>query len=228
MAEALLIIEGYQVWIYFLLAIAGLIYLRQTWHWYSQRRASMFQLERERASSRLARSAALLTLALALMLTTFVLATFAGPAVPASLRPTTLPTFSLLETPTLPGATGEANLTTATPLPTVSVDSSGCLNPLATLTAPKDGDSLTGTVEVDGTANIANFAFFKYEYISLTPGSVWRAVQAVTERRVNEKLGTWDTSLLIPGDYALRLVVTDAGGNAPLPCVIRVQILPTQ
>lgn len=228
MTEALLIIEGYQVWIYLLLGVAGLIYLRQTWHWYRERRDSMFQLERERATSRLARSASLLTLALALMLTTFVLATFVGPAVPASLRPTSLPTVSMLETATIPAATGEASLTTATPLPTVSVDSSGCQNPLATLTSPKDGDSLTGTVEVDGTANIANFAFFKYEYISLTPGSVWRAVQAVTETRINEKLGTWDTSLLIPGDYALRLVVTDTSGNAPLPCVLRVRILPTQ
>ncbi len=228
MTEALLIIEGYQTWIYLLLAVAGLIYLRQTWHWYRERRDSMFQLERERATSRLTRSASLLTLALALMLTTFILATFVGPAVPASLRPTALPTVSMLETATIPAATGEANLTTATPLPTVSVDSSGCQNPLATLTSPKDGDSLTGTVEVDGTANIANFAFFKYEYISLTPGSVWRAVQAVTVPKVDEKLGTWDTSLLIPGDYALRLVVTDTSGNAPLPCVLRVRILPTQ
>lgn len=228
MTEALLIIEGYQAWIYLLLAIVGLIYLRQTWHWYRERRDSMFHLERERATSRLTRSASLLVLALALILSTFVLATFVGPAVPASLRSTALPTVSLLETETLPAATGEANLTTATPLPTVSVDSSGCQNPLATLTNPKNGDSLTGTVEVDGTANIANFAFFKYEYISLTPGSVWRAVQAVTEPKVDEKLGTWDTSLLIPGDYALRLVVTDTSGNAPLPCMLRVRILPTQ
>lgn len=228
MAEALLVIQEYQTWIYLSLGIVALIYLRQSWRWYRQRRQSMFQLERERATTRLAGSGSLLALAIALILATFVLATFVTPAVPESLRPTALPTVSLLETPTSLAATGQANVATASPIPAITVDSSGCKNPLATLTNPKDGDSLTGTVDVDGTADIPNFAFFKYEYISLTPGSVWRAVQAVTSPKVSDKLGTWDTSLLIPGDYALRLVVTDTGGNAPLPCVIRVRILPTQ
>jgi hypothetical protein len=40
-------------------------------------------------------------------------------------------------------------------------------------------------------------------------------------------LGTWDTRLVVPGEYALRLVVTDTVGNAPQPCVILVRVLPS-
>ncbi|MEX2030206.1 MAG: hypothetical protein WD906_04460 [Anaerolineales bacterium] len=43
---------------------------------------------------------------------------------------------------------------------------------------------------------------------------------------VEGNLGSWDTRGVAAGDYALRLVVTDAAGNAAPPCVIRVRILP--
>jgi hypothetical protein len=86
-------------------------------------------------------------------------------------------------------------------------------------------------VSVQGTADIPNFAFYKYEYIELAaglpaPGAVWRAISAGTEPKTDEELGAWDTTLVIPGDYAFRLVVTDTAGNAPLPCVQRVRVLP--
>ena len=118
-------------------------------------------------------------------------------------------------------------MTTSTPLPAVVVDSAGCANLLATILTPATGESLTGVVEITGTADIANFAFYKYEYISLTAGAVWRAIQAGTQPRQDGVLGTWDTRLVIPGDYALRLVVTDTVGNAPQPCVILVRVLPS-
>ena len=226
MEDALLFIEEYQTWIYLALGLAVLVYLRVTWRWYRSRRATIFSLEREHASAGLARSATLLALALVLLLATFAATTFLGPAMPASERPTPLPTVSLLATPTflLEGSEG---LTTATPLPTVVVDSAGCVNPQATITTPKTGDSLTGIVEINGTASIPNFAFYKYEYVGRTAGAVWRAIQAGTKPIQDGVLGTWDTRLVIPGEYALRLVVTDTVGNAPQPCVILVRVLPS-
>jgi hypothetical protein len=116
-------------------------------------------------------------------------------------------------------------LVTSTPLPVTEIDSAGCANPLATILTPATGESLTGAVEITGTADVADFAFYKYEYISLTPGAVWRAIGAGTLPTHDGLLGTWDTTLVLPGEYALRLVVTDTAGNAPQPCVILVRVM---
>jgi hypothetical protein len=226
MADALLFLEEYQGWVYLVLGLAALIYLRLTWRWFRSRRVTIFKLEREQATERLTRSATLLGLALALIGGTFIATTVLGPSMPVSERPTPLPTVSLLATATFPQTEAEA-LVTSTPLPVTEVDSAGCANPQATIRAPATGESLTGAVEITGTADIPNFAFYKYEYISLTPGSVWRAIGAGTRPTTDDLLGTWDTTLVLPGEYALRLVVTDTAGNAPQPCMILVRVLPS-
>lgn len=224
MEDALLFVEEQQTWIYLLFAFFAIIYLKATLDAGGELRAALFGLERERSLSKLRRSAAMLTVSLAVILTTFVLATYAGPAVPAADRPTPLPTVSLLATPevTLDASDGEPP--TAIPFTQDGLDSAGCANPTATLTSPQSGETLRDSVDILGSAGVANFSFYKYEYRSLQPDSIWRTISAGTLPVVNGKLGTWDTSLLVPGDYALRLVVTDTGGNAPLPCVIRVSV----
>jgi hypothetical protein len=84
-------------------------------------------------------------------------------------------------------------------------------------------------VTIQGQPTSPNFAFFKYEYRTAgglpAPGAVW-AISAGTTPTTNGDLGAWDTTLVIPGDYAFRLVVTDTAGNAPLPCVQKVRVLP--
>jgi len=229
MEELLLLVQSYQGWIYLLLAVVGAVYLRAAWRRYRVRQNAAFSLERERADQGMGTAIGMLVLVGAAGLATFVIATFLAPAVPASGRPTALPTVSLLASAQpAPQGTGFA---AATPLPQAALDRAGCDNPLATLTSPQDGASLSGVVSVTGTANILNFAFFKYEYIPVSggapiPGSVWRAISAGTKTVVDGELGAWDTSIVTPGDYAFRLVVTDTAGNAPMPCVLTVRILP--
>jgi hypothetical protein len=224
MEDVLLFIEEQQAWIYLFFGLFALIYLKATLDAAAELRASLFDLERERSLAKLRRSAALMTISLAVLMTTFVLATYAGPAVPAADRPTALPTVSLLATPEITLAVQNGQPATAIPLSQGDLDSAGCANTEATMTSPVEGAVLHDAVEIQGTANIANFSFYKYEYRSTQPDSVWRTISAGTNPVVDGKLGTWDTSLLIPGDYALRLVVTDTAGNAPLPCVIRVTV----
>lgn len=230
MDEALLLLQTYQGWIYLALVAAGLVYGRVAWRRLRTVQTTQFGLERERAVRGLSRALVMLGLVVGVGLLAFVTATFVAPAVPASGRPTVLPTVSLLATPggPVPSGTTEA---LATPLPAISLDGAGCENAAATLTSPKDGDSVAGQVVVTGTADIPGFAFFKYEYIPISagapaPGAVWRAISAGTVPVVSGDLGVWDTTLVTPGDYAFRLVVTDTAGNAPLPCVVTVRVLP--
>ena len=229
MDEALLLIQAYQPWIYLILGLALVLYGRSAAGWYIAENRAEFGLERERAHRGWTRSAAMAVAVVAVGALTFLVATVLSPAVPAALRPTALPTVSLLATPSTPApdSTGPA----ATALPEAVLDSSGCLNTTATLTFPEEGSELVGTVTIQGSASIANFAFYKYEYVELAagvpaPGAVWRAISAGTEPKSGADLGVWDTTLVNPGDYGFRLVVTDTAGNAPLPCVRRVRVLP--
>jgi hypothetical protein len=229
MDQALLLIQAYQTWIYLVLALAFALYARNALLWWRSYERSEFGLERERARRRIVRAGVMGTWVALVAGLTFLAATVLSPAVPASLRPTALPTVSLLATPSTPAPQDGAPAATA--LPEAALDASGCLNPSATLTFPTDGSELSGSVSIQGTADIPNFAFYKYEYIELAaglpaPGAVWRAISAGTTPKTDEELGAWDTTLVIPGDYAFRLVVTDTAGNAPLPCVQRVRVLP--
>jgi hypothetical protein len=226
MAEALVLIESYQTWIYIILGVAGLVYLRLSLKWVNVYRNALFGLERERALSSLGRYAAMLALILAAMTGTFLTANFLGPAVPLGSRPTGVPTVSLLITPPAVGG-AEGTFVPATEFALGTPEGVGCTNPLATLTSPQPDETLSGTVDVKGTANIANFAFYKYEFRLANSSDTWQAVSAGTTPVVDDLLGRWDTSLVLTGDYDFRLVVTDTSGNAPLPCVIRVHIVPS-
>jgi hypothetical protein len=227
MEEVFAFIAQEQAWIYGLLAIAALLYIRAGLSSYLELRKAMFGLEREQAQGRIRRAGAMLGLVVTGALATFVIATYVSPAMPGSGIPSPVPTISLLTTsvPTFPPE--GSPLPGVTPIPSGELDSTGCLNPNATLTSPEDGAVLSGEVDIIGTANIPNFGFYRYEYRGLTSTSAWRAIGAGDTPKVDEVLGTWDTSLVLPGDYAFRLVVADTGGNAPLPCVIRVSVVPT-
>ncbi len=227
MEEVLTFIAQDQTWIYALLALGALIYMRVGLRAAVDLRKAMFGLEREQAMARMRRAGGMLGLIIAAALATFIIATYVSPAMPGSGLPTAVPTISLLASPAPTFAPGGTGLPGGTPLPSGDLDSSGCQNSDATLTSPENGAVLSGEVEITGTANIPSFGFYRYEYRGLTAGSAWRAIGAGDTPVVDGHLGAWDTTLVLPGDYAFRLVVADTSGNAPLPCVVRVSVAPT-
>ncbi|TEU01241.1 MAG: hypothetical protein E3J30_00990 [Anaerolineales bacterium] len=232
MEEVLLFIEANQRWIFLLLGLLGLVYFGSVLRAYNTFRAAIYGLERERSLSKLRRSGGMLALAVTGIIVVFILTTFASPALPASLRPTAIPTVSLLATPILGQGEEGTAFSTATPIDPESIDGTGCANLNAQIISPASGERVQGEVHFLGTANIPGFAFYKLEYHDLKPSSTWLAISAnnkpVCEQGCDEtvKLGTWDTSLVRPGQYAVQLVVTDTLGNAPFPCQIRLQIVP--
>ena len=227
MEEALLLIEEFQGWIYILFGIVGLLYLRGFLKWHAEVSRSVFSLERERASGQRSKAAAMLVLCIAGMVTTFLIAAFVSPAIPLSARPTPVPTISLF-TPVESAPLGSEYLggESETPLAIGTADKIGCENPNATMTSPVDGEQIRGVVEIFGTATIPNFAFYKIEYRNTSGDELWRAISAGTNTVQEDSLGVWDTTLVTPGNFELRLVVTDTEGNAPFPCVIQVRVAP--
>lgn len=198
--------------------IHRLVQARAAW------REAIYGLERELASRRTVQAVTTLTLIGVFALAEMVLVVFLAPNVPAlsligtpTLNPIALPTETLsaefLATP------AEAIPGEPPPLPL-----DPCIPGQIAITSPKALDELRGQVRLEGSADIPNFGFYKYEFAPQGSDN-WTTVQANRTPVRDGELGSWDTSEIVPGDYLLRLVVTDNQGNALPACVLPVRIL---
>ena len=84
------------------------------------------------------------------------------------------------------------------------------------ITAPAEGDTVSGEVSIEGTAD--DSSFWKYElHYNPVPGNValWTAIEGTpfTTAVVEGELGTWDTTAVDDGTYGLRLRVVRLDGN---------------
>ena len=104
----------------------------------------------------------------------------------------------------------------------VPISGVGCDNNNAVIYSPLPGAVLSGKVDVQGTADIVDFAFFVLEISTL--GDNWLTVHAQDVPVSSGVLGSWDASLYAPGLHAFRLVVYNAAGAFPAPCVIPIFI----
>jgi hypothetical protein len=229
MEEVLRFFRTYEIWIYLVLALAGLVYIRKFIIAWDEMRAAAFGLERESAQRRLNQSASLLVILLMMAIGLFATVSFVAPAFPGS-NPLFTPTVDLLATQTSTlSPESQANVSAEmedggpTVTPTIEIPGVGCTPGQALITEPLDGTEISGVVIVKGTANIPNFGFYKYE-IARPGETVWLTIQAGREIIEAGDLGQWDTRTLDSGDYMLRLVVTDNQGESTEPCVIQVRV----
>lgn len=213
MADALFLIAKYQLWLYAVLGLLALGYVRAFWQaWYALNH-TLFGLEKENALQKQNTALAMLIILGALGVFLYMNERILVPNMviqKATPAPTPLPA-------------------TSTPIPTgggpVVVDSSGCNNPNVTLTEPKSGERLSGAFEVQGSAALSSLAFYTLEINGVQTAGAWLPVAVGNEPVHNGTLGRFDTSAYPPGDYVLRLVVKDTAGNFPRPCEVLVTIV---
>lgn len=213
----------HEVLIYLILAVGALFALRWLWRSWDEWRHAVYSLEKEFALRRIGQAIASVVLIILLSLAELITSAFIYPNLPASMFiPTATP--DLLATPT---GTISAELATAialTPRPaTESAAGEGCRPSSVNISGPRAGQEVRGSVEIRGTVSIADFGFYKYEFAA-TGSEVWSTIAAGRDRVLNGPLGQWDTSALTPGDYQLRLVVTDNQGQALPACIIAVRV----
>jgi hypothetical protein len=236
MAEIFNFFKGFELWIYGLLALAGLLYIVRFFHGWEEMRQAAFGLEHETAQQKLSRAATGLVFMVILAVAEFLLVNFIIPIIPES-TPLPTPTLNVVASPTATlapqasetPAQGEgANNAPAVPamqVPTAaSAGATGCIPDQIAITEPQNGGSVSGIAPIKGSATMPGFGFYKFEFSS--PGQPnWTAIQAWTEPKINDVLGQWDTSRLADGLYLLRLVVTDTQGKAVPPCVIQITVM---
>lgn len=153
------------------------------------------------------------------------------PALPPAVRNTTvLPTTAPIAAPTVP----PVSLATASPVvpaasPTRQVIAptqppalpSTCTNPNAAITAPTMDSTVSGLIEIRGTATRTDMDYWKVEYRPEARANydfLNRSDKAVTDG----VLARWSTKTVPNGVYFVRLVIVQKDGNFPSPCEIRV------
>jgi hypothetical protein len=248
MEQVLRLIADYQWWIYGLLGLILLFYLRRALVARREGARSIFKLEQEQARARYGRSvvmSALVLMIIAVVLSTsmFLLPALdrppeaptptvtSGPLVEPTLTLTALPPTSTptatatqvqLTRPVRPTATPEVS---ATEPPAVRAPN--CPNPNVRLTSPGVNQVVQGNVVIRGTADIPNFQYYKIE---VGPGAnpkdnEWTVVGQLRRSTVtNGLLETFNSAAYPPGTYTLRLVVVDQTGNYPDPCRVTITV----
>ncbi len=226
MIEVYQFLKSSEIWIYSGLGLIVLFIARKVISAIRDYRSSLFGMEKERAKGHLFQHVSSLVLLLLLMVSEFVFVTFADNAIPAlALVPT--PTLDMSPTGTPINAVDLANTgisETPPPFDAGGGVGGGCMPGKLEWIDPKPGGEISGIVDLIGTVNITNFGFYKYEYSQ--DNSIWNTIQAGTTIVNNGLLGNWDTSLLTPGDYSLRLIVTNNEGAALPPCILSLKVNP--
>jgi hypothetical protein len=220
MVEIYQFLRAAEVWIYILLALAALIPMRWMIQGISDYRSSLFGLERDIARRRINQSIGFLILIVLLSVGVFGFVTFIGTSpITALMLPTPTLNLSPTSTPVLSIALGGTSNSILT-----SDAASSCVPGQVEWTSPQAGQEVSGKVELKGNASVPNFGFYKYEYSQ--NGTDWLTIQAGTSVVTNGVLGNWDTTLLVPGDYQIRLIVSDNQGSPSLPCTITIRVVP--
>ncbi len=230
MEEALRFFRAFEVWIYLLLGLTGVIFIRRFALAWQELRGAAFGLERENAQSRLNQSAGILVLLLSMAVTEFILVSFIAPSVPGAI-PLLTPTVSLLTTPTttlpagaLEGTGAPASQAPGTPGP---IADNGCVAGQVSIGSPSAGQEINGVYEITGTVKIENFGFYILKM--RRPGEAnWSTLEAGNQVKINALLGRWDTRRLTPGDYQLGLMVSDNQNKSLPPCIVQVRVIKTE
>ncbi len=212
------------------LSLGGLFRARRT------RRYAMFGLEREAAQRERRRAFntifSLVLVAGAVYIITNIVVPNMGeaqeeptptPYVFVTQEPT--PTEILLLFPTITPTPGIAPADAAENAPPESEQpANGCEIIGARITSPTAGQTVSGQVNVEGEANILNFAQYKFELNGPSTGGAWVVVGGSANPQAGGSLGSWDSTSLIPGDYRLRLVVSQVDGTYLTPCEVSIVV----
>ena len=85
---------------------------------------------------------------------------------------------------------------------------------MAQITAPTAGQALAGLVTISGSANHPEFARYELAYgPDPNPNDAWQPFAEGKQPVENGTLGTWNTSVIADGQYALRLRVIRKDSN---------------
>jgi hypothetical protein len=247
MEPVLEFLTAYQWWIYGILGLILLFYLRRALLARRDGTRSIFKLEQEQARIRYTRSVTILAVVLLLMAAVFFISNPVVPILESTPEPTpTLTSGPLAEatlTATPPPATSTPTATATQVQPTRPVRPTDtpaviatetpvvrpptCPDPNVRITSPGVNQTIQGNFVIRGTARHPNFQYYKVEVgPGRNPGDQeWTVVGQLHYSPVGDGvLETFNSGAYPPGTYTLRLVVVDQTGNFPNPCQVTINV----
>ena len=248
MEQALQILAEYQWWIYAVLGLLFLFYLRRAIVARRDGARSIFKLEQEQAHTRYRRSVMVSAVILVAIAAVFVVSnpylaaapvevattvptatvtngplaasTLTPTALPPTITPTAQPTNTRPPRPVQPTDTPEVSAT-ETPV----LQPAACPNPGVRIVSPGRNQVVQGSFPIRGSANIQNFQFYKVE---IGPGAnppTWTVIGRLHNSPVEGGvLETLNANAYAAGTYTLQLVVVDQTSNYPDPCRVTITI----
>ncbi len=93
---------------------------------------------------------------------------------------------------------------------TITLDTSF---PIAVITTPVSNTTISGDIEIRGTASATNFSSYKIEYGMGESPISWVTIMTSYTPVDNGLLATWNTTDLPNGIYIIKLTVNDIAGN---------------
>ena len=135
----------------------------------------------------------------------------------AEVEPTVAPTVAPTATPVLP-----------TPTPTAEpIIAAACADPRSVISAPGVNQTVSGSVNVTGTAIHENFLYYKVEYAEGANIDPTGSFSFLADSRVQvsgSTLASFDSTNFANGAYTLKLTVVDNTGNFPPPCTVSIVV----
>jgi hypothetical protein len=226
MEELIRFVVNYEMGIYIILGIVFVVNLQKLVRSLISKRKATFGLEKEVALKNIRSSITFLSLVSLFALSNFILVSVASIQFPGIVQLAT-PTVVMLK-PDGSGegenAPSEAEIASASATQTVQA-MTGCVPEVLEWKNPTDGEEVVGSIELTGTVNVPNMGFYKYEY-RFQADTIWTPISAGNKPIIDGPLGgVWNTEAIIPGNYYLRLVVSDNANNLLEPCEIQVKVL---
>ncbi len=232
------LVADYAIWLYVLLVLVALLFLRAYVVARRERDNSIFTMERESAAGRMAQATMGLLVTLIAIAGVFYTAkilveevplpeVIPTPTVLIALPPSPTPP-PLLPTPTMTGTPRPrptmAPQETETPTPELSsATPPDCPNPGVRISEPGSGAIVSGVIQIVGSATIADCGYYKFEGRG-NGFNDWTFIQRFEEPISGGILGAWDTNSVTSGEYEFRLVVVEHSGNYPTPCTVRLSV----
>jgi hypothetical protein len=223
MIEIIRFFSQNSLWVNIILIIGLLVALRRLLLSLHEKRDLVFGLEREITHRRVVKSVASIVIFALLLVGEFMLVTILSPGLPSTLLITT-PTINPLLIPQSTISSSQGTVVAQTPtINSTQVQTTGCIPGQIMFTEPVAGQIIQGEITLMGTADIPNFGFYKYEYAP-QGSTTWSTIMASRDAVNNGELGYWNTTELTPGDYQLRLVVSDNKGSELPSCIVPVRV----
>lgn len=228
MDSLLIFLIHYQTWIYVVLALILVIYLKKLIDAVAAWNATIFGLERDYAQKKVNSALVVVIVTVLLLVSEFISVNYLISA-PQALSPLTGNEINeegvdlAIVSDEAAAASPAQNSGTG-----VTADGTylgGCAPGILEWISPLPSEVVTGLYMLRATVNVPEMGFFRWDYAPINDPTNWNAISAENLPVIEGDLGLLATTEIPNGDYILRLEVMSKTNERWAPCDVSIRIM---